>query len=397
MIGEGDLPTFARLLDEGTFGPLSTLTPTLSPLIWSTLATGCTAEDHGIHHFTGYRLPGIEAAFDRFPRGSGLTHQIFPRLEKIAASGWFRVPYTSAARRCAALWEIVGEHWPVGVYRWLVTWPVEPVEGFMVAGGLWAGGRWHPDSKRWLERMEEDPGRPHEEGWFHPPDLHEELPPPRGPVRDAELRPYVTAGELPARTDPDLKLVVKSLRESTFEDLRVLVAKKAPRLLAADFYSVDAFGHRFVEQHTGGGPFAPAWRERYRHTDRQLGALIEFLDEIYGTYHLLVVSDHGWDLDAGHHLDAPPGIFLGRGPAFVPGRRVVGASVYQVAPTVLHLLGLPVAESMPGAIDFGDLLSGNEPAPRWVPGYPRHSRSGSAPQALDETRRQQLRSLGYLP
>jgi predicted AlkP superfamily phosphohydrolase/phosphomutase len=48
-----------------------------------------------------------------------------------------------------------------------------------------------------------------------------------------------------------------------------------------------------------------------------------------------------------HRMD---GIFLGVGPAFRKGARLETLSVLDVAPTVLHLLGLPVPEQMDGRV-----------------------------------------------
>ena len=48
MIEAGRLPTFSRLIEEGASGPLETLTPTLSVVIWTTILTGMGPETHGI-------------------------------------------------------------------------------------------------------------------------------------------------------------------------------------------------------------------------------------------------------------------------------------------------------------------------------------------------------------
>ncbi|MFC1800356.1 hypothetical protein ACFL2Z_05585, partial [Candidatus Eisenbacteria bacterium] len=53
-----------------------------------------------------------------------------------------------------------------------------------------------------------------------------------------------------------------------------------------------------------------------------------------------------------HRMD---GIFLGLGPAFRKGVRLEPLSVLDVAPTVLHLLGLPVPKQMDGKVAAGAL------------------------------------------
>src|SRR6185295_17661328 len=48
LIGAGKLPTFGRLRREGAFGPLRSREPLLSPVLWTTIATGRTPQDHGV-------------------------------------------------------------------------------------------------------------------------------------------------------------------------------------------------------------------------------------------------------------------------------------------------------------------------------------------------------------
>ncbi|MFM9097140.1 MAG: alkaline phosphatase family protein, partial [Phycisphaerales bacterium] len=51
LLSRGRMPNLARLLAEGTRADLRTLEPKLSPLLWSTIATGKTADRHGILNF----------------------------------------------------------------------------------------------------------------------------------------------------------------------------------------------------------------------------------------------------------------------------------------------------------------------------------------------------------
>src|SRR5690349_7933756 len=52
LMGEGKLPNFARLRQEGAYGRLESSLPLLSPVIWTTIATGKPPDEHGIGHFT---------------------------------------------------------------------------------------------------------------------------------------------------------------------------------------------------------------------------------------------------------------------------------------------------------------------------------------------------------
>lgn len=391
MVANGELPAFAKLMRRGTWGPLATLEPTLSPLVWTTLATGREALAHGVFDFVAYRVPGVRPPIARFPRHSGLGHRLFPTLAKL--SGFGRPPVTGALRRSPALWEIAGERYDVGVYRWLLTWPAEPVRGFVVSGGVVAGpGRW---ARRWWAQLRRSsPDAP----LTHPPDLELATPERRRPRR-RELRRYLAPGQRLERRDRRLRTVVDGLTDPTLAELTALRRAYRPRLTLAAFYSVDAFQHRFARDRQEGGAYAPAVAERYRFTDRQLG---RFLATLAPGAHLLVVSDHGYDFEADHHFNAPPGIFFALGPAFLPGRRLEGLGVYDVAPLALHLLGLPVAADMPAVAGktYARALD-----PDWLAAHPistlptygeRRARPALVPGAADEAVEERLKSLGYL-
>lgn len=51
LIAQGALPNFARLVEEGSFLPLETSVPPLSPVAWSSFVTGMDAGGHGIFDF----------------------------------------------------------------------------------------------------------------------------------------------------------------------------------------------------------------------------------------------------------------------------------------------------------------------------------------------------------
>ena len=51
LLSEGKLPNFARLRREGAYGRLASSEPMLSPILWTTIATGKSPAEHGITHF----------------------------------------------------------------------------------------------------------------------------------------------------------------------------------------------------------------------------------------------------------------------------------------------------------------------------------------------------------
>ena len=50
-MSEGKLPNLARLRQEGATGGCAAAQPLLSPVVWSTIATGKNPDQHGIGHF----------------------------------------------------------------------------------------------------------------------------------------------------------------------------------------------------------------------------------------------------------------------------------------------------------------------------------------------------------
>src|SRR6185369_7212427 len=104
LMAAGRLPTISKLVQTGYSAPLESMDPTISPALWTAIATGHPPAENGI---TGFLAPG--------PDGR-------------------EIPVTSNVRRREALWTIAGRHArTVNVVGWYVTWPVEPVKGVMVS------------------------------------------------------------------------------------------------------------------------------------------------------------------------------------------------------------------------------------------------------------------------
>src|SRR5260370_15124955 len=52
LLSSGQMPNLARLMSKGVHGNLATIYPPLSPMLWTSIATGKRAYKHGIHGFS---------------------------------------------------------------------------------------------------------------------------------------------------------------------------------------------------------------------------------------------------------------------------------------------------------------------------------------------------------
>ncbi|MCP4613229.1 MAG: phosphodiesterase [Planctomycetes bacterium] len=118
LMRENMLPHFARLANEGTFGPLQTSNPVMSPVAWSDIATGAGPGHHGIFDFL-HRNPKNYMPYISLRKSSdGIFGTRYERARQV--DGFWR--YTSDAGL------------PTTVLRWPVTFPPEKVNGRFLSG-----------------------------------------------------------------------------------------------------------------------------------------------------------------------------------------------------------------------------------------------------------------------
>ncbi len=138
----------------------------------------------------------------------------------------------------------------------------------------------------------------------------------------------------------------------------------------------------------------PRVRDAYRFVDRRMGRL---LGEIGEGATVVLLSDHGFQADpsagyGGHRIE---GIFVASGPGIRPTDERITLSILDVTPTLLALLGFPVATDMDGKV--AEQVLGNDRQSGFIPTYERESDPAhSSETSIDETTEEQLRSLGYL-
>jgi hypothetical protein len=398
MIEEGRLPHIAGLMERGAWGALETLEPTVSPAIWTTVATGKLPAAHGIFGFDG--VPGH-------------TMTTLP---------------TSQMRKVRAFWNVLSEHGrSVGLAGWWATWPAEPVHGWVVS------------DRTAYTRMEAtlgaDAPRQHD---IWPPEIEPEVRAlVRGPdeITADEVRRFMPLSDeeiarLVRGRDyrhgdflPEFKYVHQSDRSTADVALR-LMRERPTDVTAVVFYGVDTVSHlawHFMDPGAFPGVqldrrdvsrFGGLIEHYYEFVDGMLGELLEAAAE--GTT-VIVLSDHGfgptgrlpWSGGHGRLTPgapiAPDGILIMAGPPIRPGFRLERPHVLDVTPTVLYLQGFPLAADMRGGVFLEAVREAfaRELPLRQVPTYERgpRARPEGAPLAdpeMDAATRARLCALGYI-
>ena len=351
----GRQPGLARLLRRGASGPLRTLVPTLGPAVWTSIVTGRLPRDHGVKSYTRYRLRGSATLLDLLPRGALVSW-----LER--AGFVVSVPLTAGSRHCRAVWEALNAYAiQAGVVRLYATHPAEPIQGFMLSN--------------YFHVLSADPARGRAS--LHPPDLFSEIAARAVSGHDVDAaflprffdRPPPAADGVPWRS----ALVDRALLpDLTYERAgRVLRTAYAPPFFATSFSGLDVVARSFLRYARADefGDVTDAQARRYGPiVDRYLGLvgewLSDFADRLDPDDVLLVVSGYGmqpvptWrrglsvllgvsDASA-QHAPGGSGFLLAIGTGIKPGAVPSDASVLDVTPTILYLMGLPVARDMEG-------------------------------------------------
>ena len=392
LLSEGKLPHFAKLRREGAYAPLLSQKPLLSPVIWTTIATGKTPDVHRIGHFVAVNAAGEQ------------------------------LPVTSRMRRVKALWNILSdEDRSSAVVGWWATWPAEKIRGSVVS-----------DHFAYHFLMEDEAARKDDAERVYPPGLEKRIAgDAKGPrdVTKEELAPFVTVTDeelaRPFTFDDDLshfRWAYATAGTYTRIGLR-LWKEDRPDDLFVYIEGLDStshlFGHLFRAGHLSGElaeqqrRYGHAVEEMYAYADRLVGSVMDAMDS---RTTLVVLSDHGFELGrlqddpsktrdmrrVSEAFHRPEGILYLYGYRVKPRTRLQRPTILDVAPTVLALNGLGRGADMPGRV-LAEALDVTVPAP--VPTYETAPTPGPAAAAeaagagdaqADPEIVKKLTSLGYI-
>ena len=347
LLRAGRLPAMAALMNRGTYGLLHTMRPTLSPVIWTTIATGKMPAEHGILDFVK-------------PWKAGATPEL----------------YTSRDRKTKAFWNILSDYdRRVAVVGWWVTAPVEPINGVMVA------------QTNTAEQFDAT-------GQVHPPDRCEA-------IMAMFVQTEASMSELTEQIFGPFRYPLSPLGERLWGRCRwsfradatylriakQLLAEDEPYdLLAVYFGASDVVGHRFwrymMPDRYKKPPapkqianFGEVIKDYYVYLDGVLGQLVALAGP---NARVILLSDHGMKMfntdgqynqddplgkvNSGHHLAGEAGVIIAAGPGVArtasasEARRLERydlqplATVLDVTPTLLALLDIPVGEDFAGRV-----------------------------------------------
>jgi Type I phosphodiesterase / nucleotide pyrophosphatase len=359
MLALGRMPHLAGLLASGAHARLHVESERVPAIVWTTIATGRGPEAHGVRAVGARRLAGMKTAVGFDSAGGRLLSALGDAADLLRLTR--PQPPTSVLRGVKTFWNVASEKGlRVGVVNWWATWPAAPVNGFVV-------------TDRAFFKLDRG-GEPDRE--VFPPDLF-----PR-------LKPLVGSGgedSLPRRLDR-FTLEAPGAIGGAPPDLEALY------LPGLDIFTEKEMGAAAAADLAGLEDRLSAVRGYYQFVDECIGEAVAGRGA--GDVVALVGDPGRLARGAGNPTE---GLLVLDGGPLLAGD-LGEATERDLAPTILHLVGLPTSRELGGRV----LDSSLEPAfrakhpVRVVPSFGRRPAARAAESAFDDQMIQELRSLGYI-
>ncbi len=411
LLDEGRLPNMQKIIDGGVTSKLETIEPSLSAVVWTTIATGVRRDVHGIKDFV-------------IPDSGGL-------------------PYNSGMRKVPAIWNIASHFGKRVCYvgHW-VSWPAEKVNGYIVSSFISYNPEEAPEANYGGEKFKivDVPDK------TYPPELLKEiqhLVVTGEDVTQDDLNPIFNIDDW---SDPDItKNILKETMtyivpffyaadKTHYEVFQYLWREKEPfDLIYTYIEGTDTNAHRFwhfydttyldeVLLHWGFDLedkdkyvryFGDTLNRQYVWADSQVGRVLENMGP---RDTLIILSDHGF----GHWRESDDefckdderhafsgshshfGVIMFYGHNIRKGHKITGPppDLLDVVPTMLSLLKLPAAQWMEGSPiteAFTDRFNRTSKL-KWIRDYGIEDQYGhqNVKSPFDEELINRMRSLGYL-
>ncbi|HEY6137857.1 MAG TPA: alkaline phosphatase family protein [Thermoanaerobaculia bacterium] len=327
LADDGRLPNLKALAQGGTTASVQSIQPMVSPMLWTTVATGLTPDRHGVLDYIDHSL---------------------------------HLPVSAYSRRAPALWEIADSFGRNAlVANWWTDWPPSPHDNVIVDAPVeQRPDVLYPDAIRQradsLDVPVETVGYPQIRRFLN-----------------ISLAEYDKAVNSDNAADPIN--VFRRVLAKTWSDHRVAINLyndarrngREPLLVMMSYEGTDAVNHLFAPFHPpyregistdNYRKFWPAVANYYSEVDRLVG---EWMGVLAPDTNVVIVSAHGFRWGKNRPRSMPnggtmlsdhrsTGIFIAYGQRVQPSRGNHPMSIFDVAPTALALLGLPKSTEMPG-------------------------------------------------
>ncbi|HEX5002586.1 MAG TPA: alkaline phosphatase family protein [Bacteroidia bacterium] len=381
LLDAGLMPALNTLIENGCMGNISTLDPPLSPLLWTSIATGKRAYDHGILNFTE---PDFENNYIK--------------------------PVQGSSRKTKAFWNILSEQgFKTHVVGWWPSHPAEQINGICVSNLFQKS---FTDNNGTLNLTN---------GCIYPKE-YESL------FSELVVEPWEITAQMIEPFIPDLKNVPKD-NNALFSLAGILADASSVHAAAtyilenhewdcvAVYYdAIDHFSHRFMHYHPPKSEhvteaefnlYKNVLTVGYIFHDMMLGRLLELAgDDVT----VMIVSDHGFHTEKQLPFALPKepaapafehrqhGIVVVSGNGIRKDDSIFGAGLLDITPTILNLFGLPCGKDMEGRV-LQQAFTTYTPIPR-IASWGNNVYSNLAESTTDpwanQIAMQQLIDLGYV-
>jgi len=390
LIQKGKLPNLTRLMRNGVRASLESQYPAHSPFLWTSIATGKSRKKHGVGDFT---------VKDDNQNDDLVTGNI--RLVK-------------------AFWNMLTEkNIGVSVVNWWVTFPAEKINGIMISDHYRLG-----TYKKYKTVV------------AYPALIQKDIPNPvisrQKFQRDAAKYKLPEMQDVTGGADTGFNKLLRSYPTYWCQDAAVREATQYVMhhsnsdVTAVVYRITDVSSHFFwcflpldvLEEARKKEAEGTLTKDDIAKLDQQFSEIMEpvysYADDLVGDIvnsappnsTFIVVSDHGFGYYKGSWSHStqkwpPDGILILSGGDYRKGVQITDANIYDVTPTLLYQLGLPVADDFDGKVlsfAFNDEYRKSHPVlhiKSWESGPAKEAEKPIATPD-DKEMMEDLRSLGYI-
>jgi predicted AlkP superfamily phosphohydrolase/phosphomutase len=344
LLLKGAMPNLERVINNGAYGKLRTVSAPNCPRVYSTIFTSTEPEQHGV---TGFLVGGITANTNMLKE--------------------------------EPIWSVLSRNdVTVGMANVPATFPVMPVNGYMISGMLTRGKNCEDGVLCAPKLSEVTSGDA-----VYPRSLQPELLKNVGDF-------YIDCERMPGASDlkgHEKEVIdkwldkVQLIRDEQTKLFDYLLTKHPTDFTMLGQSCEDRTGHWLYPISSFNVGYNPsinsvrleAFPDQYIAFDKVLGSILKHVDE--NTY-VIIISDHGIkplrefeNKDPHAHMDHEkttpviakhdfadgddvPGSFFAMGPGIKHNSRLMGfeATVYDITPTILHIYGVEQPKQMRGRV-----------------------------------------------